>query len=364
MREYTNQYEIECWNPERMIKKPFMIKEDYITYRIFPASKFSFPYKHFSMSMLNAVREECKKVRCLLYMQGIHGKWINIIPLLVRKVPIVAQHHGEDIKYRTSKFFSKPWKIILASLECRAYQKVDHFFMLYPKARDELSKFVPEDKISIQTSGIDFNIFRPYPKNEAKRNLNLKHEKRYLLYVGMLGNHKGIEFLFRALPFIFTKYPDVELLLIGKSRRREYVEMLKGILHSDIVDRVKFMGEIKNEELPLFYNASDLFIFPSIKEGVPHVLMEAAACNLPFIATAVGGIPHFAEEVGGGILIEPGSSPAITQAIDGYLSRPPLKINLRENARKHDWDVILKTTFELIEKLEKKYYSKPLPHVR
>jgi glycosyltransferase involved in cell wall biosynthesis len=362
IREYSDQYQLECWKPERMISEPITVKEDGITYRIFPASKSSFPYKHFSSSMLKVVREECQRENCLLFLHGIHGKWTNLIPLLVKNVPIIAQHHGEEVTYRIKKSVSKPWRFILALLENEAYKKVDHFFMLYPEAGDKLSKHVSKDRISLQTIGIDFNTFKPYPRKEARKKLKLMQEKRYLLYVGMFENRKGTELLIESLPPIFSKYPEVEFLFIGKCAKTEYLERLHDtIRHLGIGDRIQFMGVIKNEDLPLFYSAADLFVLPSIKgEGLPTVLIEAAACNLPFIATSIRGIPYFAEEAGGGILIEPGSSPAITQAIDGYLSRPPLKINLRENARKHDWDVILKTTFELVEKLENKYYLKPL----
>jgi len=113
MRAYTDRYEIECWKPERMISEPITIHEDGITCRIFPATTYSFPYKHFSLSMLAAVLKECRNGACLLYIHGVHGKWTNLIPLLAEKVPIVSQHHGEEVFYRTKKFISKPWRIIL-----------------------------------------------------------------------------------------------------------------------------------------------------------------------------------------------------------------------------------------------------------
>lgn len=368
MREYTDQYEIECWNPERMIKESIVVREDGITYRIFPASLSSFPYKHFSLSMLNAVREECAKGECLLFIHGIHGKWTNLIPLMVKNGPIVSQHHGEEIFYRIKKFISKPRRIILAPLEQQAYKKVDHFFVLYPEVKEKLSKYVPKDRISVQTIGVDFNLFRPCPKEEAKRSLKLKQEKRYLLYIGMFENRKGTEFLLKSLPPIFSKYPDTELLLIGKCAKTEYQEMLNALVRQlGIGDRIQFLGTIRNEDLSLFYSAADLFLLPSVTgEGLPTVLIEAAACNLPFIATSIRGIPHFVEVVGGGILVEPGLPEAITQAIDEFFLTPPIKIHLREKAKRYEWDTILKGTFEVIEKLEKQYFGKGktrvLPH--
>lgn len=366
MREYTDRYEIECWKPERMIRESITVHEDGITYRIFPASKSSFPYKHFSLSMFKAVREECRKGDCLLYIHGVHGKWTNLIPLLAKHVPVVAQHHGEDMTYKLKNFISKPWRIILSFLERQALKNVDHFFMLYAGAKDKLSRYVPEEKISIQTSGIDFDLFQPMPKEEAKHTLGLNLGKRYLLSIGMLENRKGTDVLLKALPPVFTQYPDMELLLIGACVRKEYDKLLHEItLQSGITGRVQFLGQIENEKLPLYYNASDLFILPSIKaEGVPKVLMEAAACNLPFIATSIGGIPQFVKEVGAGILIEPDSSEKISQVINEYLSHPQLYPELREKIRKHDWDTILRSTEEVFKKLEKRYYSKPQPHVR
>jgi glycosyltransferase involved in cell wall biosynthesis len=361
MRAYTDSYEIECWKPERRIREPITVHEDGITYRIFPASKSFFPYKHFSSSMLKAVREECRKGDCLLYIHGVHGKWINLIPLLAKQVPVVVQHHGEDVTYKLKNFISKPWRIILEILERQAMKNVDHFFMLYSEAKEKLSRYVPEGRISIQTSGIDFDLFQPGAQEEAKQALGLDPGKRYILSVGMLENRKGTDVLIKAMPPVFNKYPDIELLLIGTSARKEYEKMLLEItLQSGITERVKFLGQIENEKLPLYYNASDLFILPSIKaEGVPKVLMEAAACNLPFITTSIGGIRELAHEIGGGILIEPGSPEKIGLAIDGYFSHPPVTLNLREKVKKHSWDTIVRASKEVFERLEEHYYSKP-----
>jgi len=360
MREYTDRYEIECWKPERMISEPITVHEDGITCRIFPASKSSFPYKHFSPSMLRAVQEECRGGACLLYIHGVHGKWTNLIPLFTERGPVVFQHHGEEVSYRTKKFISKPWRIIFALLERQAAKKVDHFFMLYPEAGEELSRYVAKDRISIQTSGIDFDLFKPIAREDAKNSLKLSRDKRYLLSVGMLENRKGPDVLLRALPAVFNKYQDVELLLVGKSVRKEYDDMLHEIVQqSGIGENVRFLGEIKNEDLPFYYNASDIFVLPSIKaEGVPKVLMEAAACNLPYLTSPIGGIPAFLREIGGGMLIEPGSPENICRALIDFFSHPPEKQDVREKARKHSWDAILRSTVEVFEHLEKKYYPK------
>ena len=360
MREYTDRYETECWKPERMISESITVHEDGITYRIFPATKSSFPYKHFSPSMLRAVQEECRRGACLLYIHGVHGKWTNLIPLLTEKGPVVFQHHGEEVSYRTKKFISKPWRIILALLERQAAKNVDHFFMLYPEAGEELSRYVAKDRISIQTSGIDFDLFKPIAQEDVKNSLKLSRDKRYLLSVGMLENRKGTDVLLHALPPVFSACPDVDLLLIGTAVRKEYEAMLHEITRqSGISERVHFLGQIRNEDLPLYYNASDLFILPSIKaEGVPKVLMEAAACNLPYFTSPIGGIPAFLREIGGGMLIEPGSPENICRALIDFFSHPPEKQDVREKARKHSWDVILRSTVEVFEHLEKKYYPK------
>ncbi|MCX5887807.1 MAG: glycosyltransferase family 4 protein, partial [Proteobacteria bacterium] len=203
-------------------------------------------------------------------------------------------------------------------------------------------------------------LFKPIAREDAKNSLKLSRDKRYLLSVGMLENRKGTDVLLHALPPVFSACPDVDLLLIGTAVRKEYEAMLREITRqSGISERIHFLGQIRNDDLPLYYNASDLFILPSIKaEGVPKVLMEAAACNLPYLTSPIGGIPAFLREVGGGTLIEPGSPENICRALIDFFSHPPEKQDVREKARKHSWDAILRSTVEVFEHLEKKYYPK------
>lgn len=361
MRKYTEDYEIECWKPEKRIKNTICIHEDGITYKIFPAASTAFPYKHFSLPMLKAVQQEIKKHNCLLFIHGVHGKWTNLIPLWAKDVPVIVQHHGEDITYHFKNYLSKPWRLILEFLERHAMKNVDHFFMLYTEAKEKLSRYVPTEKISIQTSGIDFNLFKPIMKEEAKNKTGLNSKCRYLLYVGMLENRKGIDLLLKAMPLVIKKYPDFQLLIIGSFVRKEYEKVLQSITcQLGITSWIKFLGEIANEKLSLYYNSSELLILPSIKaEGVPKVLMEAAACNLPFIATSVGGIPEFIKEVGG-ILIEPGSPEKIAEAINNYLASPHPELNFREKAKRFSWDNIISSIDKIIQELKTRYYGNSL----
>jgi glycosyltransferase involved in cell wall biosynthesis len=86
-------------------------------------------------------------------------------------------------------------------------------------------------------------------------------------------------------------------------------------------DRVRFVGPVLNELLPDWYRAADVVVLPSRSEGVPNVLLEAAACGTPFVASRVGGIPEIAH-LGPSRLVPPGDVESLATALKASLALP------------------------------------------
>jgi glycosyltransferase involved in cell wall biosynthesis len=90
---------------------------------------------------------------------------------------------------------------------------------------------------------------------------------------------------------------------------------------SGLGERVSFHGAIAHADLPDWFRAADLFVLASRSEGVPNVLLEAAACGLPFVASRVGGIPEIAS-LGASRLVPPEQPGALAMAITDMLADP------------------------------------------
>jgi colanic acid/amylovoran biosynthesis glycosyltransferase len=107
---------------------------------------------------------------------------------------------------------------------------------------------------------------------------------------------------------------------VGDGPERGHLESLAASLGID--SRVTFAGARGQHEIPAFYAAADLFCLPSFQEGVPVVLMEAMAREIPVVATRVMGVPELVEDGISGVLVRPGHEDELAAAIDGLLDDP------------------------------------------
>lgn len=357
MSRYTDRYQVECWWTERRISLPLVAVEGGITYRAFPASPYRFPYRYISLSLLRALQRECRRGQVLVFIHFLKGKWTTLIPLFIRGVPIVIQQHSEGIHYTRRKLLMRPWMPLFSVLEHLAYRRIDRFFLLYKEAERELERYVGPAKTTILSCGVDFGRFRPMEKAKAREALGLEPSGRYILFVGRINERKGVRYLIEAMPAILRDYPSTRLLLVGGIRRERIFSDLKELIERlGIKERVCFLGGIPNERLPLFYNAADVFVLPSLTEGLGLVLVEAAACNCPIIGTEVGGILDLMDTVKKGILVPPRSADAIARAVKKVFENPSSYQDLREMARPYSWDTILEKTVEVFEDLRQRYY--------
>lgn len=169
------------------------------------------------------------------------------------------------------------------------------------------------DNISVIPSGVDMDKFRPIPRQQAESKLGLEVGTTRLLYVGAVTQSKGIHHLLRAFASLDrdTLNP-VQLILVGEG---EYAGPARVAAEKlGIGSEVAFVGQRPNDEIPLWINACDLLVLPSLSEGFGVVLIEALACGKPVVATACGG-PEDIVTPQTGILVPPGDEASLAQAL-------------------------------------------------
>jgi glycosyltransferase involved in cell wall biosynthesis len=117
--------------------------------------------------------------------------------------------------------------------------------------------------------------------------------------------------LLRAAPQVFGAFPDATIAVVGDGPERDRLRREARRLGLD--SRFQFLGERNDaaEVLALF----DLFVLPSLWEGLPFVLIEAAALSRPIVATAVDGVPEVLDDGKTGLLVPPGDPPALSEAV-------------------------------------------------
>jgi len=155
-----------------------------------------------------------------------------------------------------------------------------------------------------------------YPSREK---LGLPKNRKIILSVRRLVYKNGLDTLLESVPLVAQNHPDVLFVVAGKGPSRKLIE--DRVKELGIDNNVKLTGFVPDNLLPVYYDAADYFILPSASgEGLPLVLLEAMACGLPVIATAVGGTPEILKHMKNGVLVPPRNPEAMAEALSKLLS--------------------------------------------
>jgi teichuronic acid biosynthesis glycosyltransferase TuaC len=156
-------------------------------------------------------------------------------------------------------------------------------------------------KLLTITNGIDRQIFTYREQKLVREKLHLSLSKKIVLSVGHLIERKGHHLVVKAIETL-----DVHLFIVGSgSEEGDYSKILREyIAKLNLQDKVTFIPEVSQEELSFWYNAADIFVLASDKEGRPNVLAEALCCGAPAVATNVWGNKEILNDSKFGILCE------------------------------------------------------------
>jgi glycosyltransferase involved in cell wall biosynthesis len=140
------------------------------------------------------------------------------------------------------------------------------------------------------------------------------------LFVGRLAGVKGVPILITAIERLAKLQPDLTLRLVGDGPDRPALEA--EVAKRGLQDRIVFLGYRSQAEVAEELAQTDVFVLPSFAEGVPVVLMEAMAAQVPVLTTRIAGVPELVEDGVNGRLVPPGDTDAFAQALDEMLSSP------------------------------------------
>jgi len=197
-----------------------------------------------------------------------------------------------------------------------------HMIALTEAERDDhlVRRVGRPDYFSVVPSGIDVDRFRRVAGLFGRRPPELECPPDAIVAgsVGWLTNVKGHRFLIEALARLKPFHPRLHVLIVGSGTLRdEYAALAKRL---GVAEAVHLVGE--RQDVPDCLASMDLFILPSLNEGMGRALVEAMAAGRPVIATRVGGVPAVVEDRRTGILLPPGDVSALAAAIDDLLRRP------------------------------------------
>lgn len=224
--------------------------------------------------------------------------------------------HGPDEFYDASGY-NLPEKILAA----------DFIFCISHYACSQMMKLSPINswtKFDVCRLGVDPEHFMPKSHIE-------KTDTCHLLCVGRLTSAKGQAVLLDAVAALYKQKKAVTLTLIGMGPDQQ--NLIRYAQKLGIHELVTFTGAIDQDHILAYYQAADIFILPSFAEGLPVVLMEAMAMEIPCISTAITGIPELITNGQDGLLVCASDTEGLIQAIVKLVNNPPLRNQLGKAGR-------------------------------
>lgn len=245
---------------------------------------------------------------------------------LLAKSPgkLVVTYHSDIVRQKLLLALYKPF--------LKAFLKKADKILVSSPNMIEHSPFLKEfkDKCVVAHFGIDVKRFeKTQDVLEQAKEIRKRFGGSIVLFVGRLIYYKGVEYLVKAM-----KNVKAQLILVGEGPLKN--DLKKLAMDLGIEDRVHFVGEVSDEELPAFYHACDVFVLPSIarSEAFGLVQLEAQACGKPVVSTELKTGTSYANLDGKtGFVVSSENSEELAKAINALLEDEPLRRRMGEFAR-------------------------------
>jgi glycosyltransferase involved in cell wall biosynthesis len=299
------------------------------------------------------LRQKAAKYNAPLVSIPDRGAWDwRVVPkmLAVCKRERVTVWHGHDYKTNALGLLLKrfwPMRLVTTAhgwvqqtRRTPLYYRIDQFCLpRYERVicvSDDLLESclafgVPAKNCVLLENGIDASEYtRQRSIPEAKAVLGLPADGPVIGAVGRLSGEKGFDVLIRSVRELVSRGQDVRLVIVGEGVERANLERL--VRELELGDRVRLAGW--QADVRGYFEAMDIFALSSLREGLPNVLLEAMALEVPVVSTRVNGVPRLVQDGRNGFLVNSGDLAGLTTALAGLLTNPALREVFRAAGRR------------------------------
>lgn len=260
-------------------------------------------------------------------------------------VPVVITAHGFDVY--DLPFRDKEWEEKIRWI----LNQANHIITVSQSNKKILVEKlgVKENKLSVIPNGFDLNLFYPMDRTKVKGKLNLPLDKKMVLNVANLYQVKGQRYLIEAMKELIKYRKDILCIIVGDGILSK--DLKAQIKKLGLENYVKLVGRKPHDEIPLWMNAADLFVLPSLRESFGVVQIEAMACGKPVIATKNGGSEEIVVSEDYGLLCEPGNSKLLAEKIIIGLDKEWDTKKILKYVTRFTWDNAAKEITEVYNEL-------------
>lgn len=265
-----------------------------------------------------------------LQVDLVHGL-VNVLPLRSNVPGVVTVH---DLTFlRLPQLFPRAKRMYLTYLCRESASRADRIIAVSQQTADDLISYfdTPAHKIDVVHNGVDERF---YPGSQADIEAFRQHKRlpdRFLLYLGTLEPRKNLELLIKAFAD-WKASPSIESesikLVIAGGKGWFYEEIFAAVKELALEEEVFFPGFIPEKELPDWYRAAEVFIYPSQFEGFGLPVLEAMACGVPVICSQTGSLVELVSDAA--ITVPTEGPKALTEAIEQLTTDTALRNDLRQ----------------------------------
>lgn len=249
-------------------------------------------------------------------------------------VPFIVTAHGYDIY--SLPFKDKSWMEKIRSI----LNSADYIITVSNNNLEFIKKLNVNTHVIVLPNGFRNDLFFMQNSTKCRKILNLPINKKIILSVGNLAEVKGHKYLIEAIKQISTYRKDVLCVIVGTGPLEKNLKKQINIL--GLKNYVILEGKKSHNEIPLWINACDFFVLPSLNEGNPTVMFECLGCGKPFIGTKVGGVPEIITSEDYGYVVEPRNACDLAKKIEIALNKNWNEEKIVNYAEQYRWENITK----------------------
>jgi glycosyltransferase involved in cell wall biosynthesis len=224
------------------------------------------------------------------------------------------------------------------------FDQMDCLIVNNPQMQDQLRALGVAARMEFISNGVDLTRFRPArdaaERRAARQSLGIVDDRqKIIITVGAVHPRKGSDLLLEAWSQLATRFPEAHVFIVGLRKDLSYPKLADFrrriqdlTTASGAPERIHFPGLVRNVET--YLRASDIFVFPSQREGMPNVVLEAMATGLPVLLTPFDGLAEDFGQPGREYLLAPREAPAIAADLADLLKDGSLRLALGQQARK------------------------------
>jgi glycosyltransferase involved in cell wall biosynthesis len=311
-----------------------------------PNISYNIPLLHKEIKVLVKLFHDKK---CDIIQAVDYDYLTSIAPIIVKKrckTPIILTSDalpGYSWFYG-DRFVDTIAKMYTFSIGKRILNSYDRVVFLYSKALEEVEKFgVSRERAYVIPNGVDVDKYsRSSGTDQLRAKLSLDDDEKVLLFVGRLAKVKRVEVLIALTKSLVNDGCKIRTVIVGDGPSRRYYEELSKSLARNIT----FIGQVPHKEVSKYYNLADVFVLPSLSEGLPTVLLEASAAGKPCVATDVNGVSDIVVHGKTGYLVQKSDVDGFKRYVRMLLDNESVLRRFGSNAAKFvkenfNWSVVV-----------------------